>query len=81
MNAADPYARLRDMLAAKGTTATGEANGGKAGGSPSEQLLAHFKMLNEQLARSATTSDEVARVFDVDSQAHKGQSGSVAAGP
>ncbi|KAA1233172.1 type VI secretion system membrane subunit TssM [Agrobacterium tumefaciens] len=72
VNAADPYARLRDMLAAKGAAAAGEqANGGKAGGSPSEQLLAHFKMLNEQLARSATTSDEVAKVFDVDSQLTK----------
>ncbi|WP_421404841.1 type VI secretion system membrane subunit TssM [Agrobacterium fabrum] len=71
VSAADPYARLRDMLAAKGAAAGEQANGGKAGGSPSEQLLADFKMLNEQLARSATTSDEVAKVFDVDSQLTK----------
>lgn len=72
MNAADPYARLRDMLATKGAATTGEQpNGDKTGGSPSEQLLAHFKLLNEQLARSATTSDEVAKVFDVDSQLTK----------
>lgn len=72
VNAADPYARLRDMLATKGAATTGEqANGDKTGGSPSEQLLAHFKLLNEQLARSATTSDEVAKVFDVDSQLTK----------
>lgn len=72
VNASDPYARLRDMLATKGAATTGEqANGDKTGGSPSEQLLAHFKLLNEQLARSATTSDEVAKVFDVDSQLTK----------
>ena len=72
VNAADPYARLRDMLATKGAATTGEQpNGDKTGGSPSEQLLAHFKLLNEQLARSATTSDEVAKVFDVDSQLTK----------
>lgn len=72
VNASDPYARLRDMAATKGAATTGEqANGDKTGGSPSEQLLAHFKLLNEQLARSATTSDEVAKVFDVDSQLTK----------
>jgi type VI secretion system protein ImpL len=72
VNASDPYARLRDMLATKDAATTGEqANGDKTGGSPSEQLLAHFKLLNEQLARSATTSDEVAKVFDVDSQLTK----------
>lgn len=72
VNASDPYARLRDMAATKGVATTGEqANGDKTGGSPSEQLLAHFKLLNEQLARSATTSDEVAKVFDVDSQLTK----------
>ncbi len=72
VNASDPYARLRDMLATKGAATTGEqVNGDKTGGSPSEQLLAHFKLLNEQLARSATTSDEVAKVFDVDSQLTK----------
>ncbi|QTK82976.1 type VI secretion system membrane subunit TssM [Agrobacterium tumefaciens] len=72
VNASDPYARLRDMLATKGAATTGEqGNGDKTGGSPSEQLLAHFKLLNEQLARSATTSDEVAKVFDVDSQLTK----------
>ncbi|MBO0131863.1 type VI secretion system membrane subunit TssM [Agrobacterium burrii] len=73
VNAADPYARLRDMLAAKSGTppAGGETSAGKGAASPSEQLLANFKMLNEQLARSATTSDEVARVFDVDSQLTK----------
>ncbi|NSZ66019.1 type VI secretion system membrane subunit TssM [Agrobacterium tumefaciens] len=72
VNASDPYARLRDMLATKSAATTGEqANGDKTGGSPSEQLLAHFKLLNEQLARSATTSDEVAKVFDVDSQLTK----------
>ncbi|EHJ97345.1 type VI secretion system membrane subunit TssM [Agrobacterium tumefaciens] len=72
VNASDPYARLRDMLATKGAATAGEqANGDKTGGSPSEQLLAHFKLLNEQLARSATTSDEVAKVFDVDSQLTK----------
>ncbi|MQB13352.1 type VI secretion system membrane subunit TssM [Agrobacterium sp. ICMP 6402] len=73
VNAADPYARLRDMLAAKsGAPPAGrETSAGKGAASPSEQLLANFKMLNEQLARSATTSDEVARVFDVDSQLTK----------
>lgn len=72
VNASDPYARLRDMLATKDAATTGEqANGDKTGGSPSEQLLAHFKLLNEQLARSATTSNEVAKVFDVDSQLTK----------
>lgn len=72
VNASDPYARLRDMLETKDAATTGEqANGDKTGGSPSEQLLAHFKLLNEQLARSATTSDEVAKVFDVDSQLTK----------
>ncbi len=72
VNASDPYARLRDMLATKGAATAGEqADGDKTGGSPSEQLLAHFKLLNEQLARSATTSDEVAKVFDVDSQLTK----------
>ena len=72
VNASDPYARLRDILATKDAATTGEqANGDKTGGSPSEQLLAHFKLLNEQLARSATTSDEVAKVFDVDSQLTK----------
>ncbi len=72
VNASDPYARLRDMLATKGAATAGQqADGDKTGGSPSEQLLAHFKLLNEQLARSATTSDEVAKVFDVDSQLTK----------
>ncbi|MCZ4431470.1 type VI secretion system membrane subunit TssM [Agrobacterium sp. SOY23] len=73
VNAADPYARLRDMLAEKAAApaAGGETAGGKAAGTPAEQLLAHFKVLNEQLARSATTSDEVAKVFDVDSQLTK----------
>lgn len=73
VNAVDPYARLRDMLAAKSGAppAGGETSAGKGAASPSEQLLANFKMLNEQLARSATTSDEVARVFDVDSQLTK----------
>ncbi|MBA8801390.1 type VI secretion system protein ImpL [Agrobacterium sp. RC10-4-1] len=72
VNASDPYARLRDMAATKGAATTGEqANGDKTVGSPSEQLLAHFKLLNEQLARSATTSDDVAKVFDVDSQLTK----------
>ncbi|KAA3499325.1 type VI secretion system membrane subunit TssM [Rhizobium rhizogenes] len=73
VNTADPYARLRDMLAAKSGAppAGGETSAGKGAASPSEQLLANFKVLNEQLARSATTSDEVARVFDVDSQLTK----------
>lgn len=73
VDAADPYARLRDMLAAKSTAAPsdGQTGSNKAAGSPSEQLLANLKTLNEQLARSSTTSDEVAKVFDVDSQLTK----------
>jgi type VI secretion system protein ImpL len=76
VDAADPYARLREMLAAKGPGAgqpveTATGNGTKQTGSPSEQLLANIKALHEQLARSSTTSDEVARVFDVDSQLTK----------
>ncbi|NTF33715.1 type VI secretion system membrane subunit TssM [Rhizobium skierniewicense] len=74
VDAADPYARLREMLAAKGpaqTDTSNQANGGKQAGSPSEQLLANIKALHEQLARSSTTSDEVAKVFDVDSQLTK----------
>ncbi|NTJ44597.1 type VI secretion system membrane subunit TssM [Agrobacterium larrymoorei] len=73
VDAADPYARLRDMLAANApsTPSSGQNGEGRQAGTPSEQLLANIKSLNEQLARSATTSDEVARVFDVDSQLTK----------
>ncbi|POO55578.1 type VI secretion system membrane subunit TssM [Agrobacterium rosae] len=76
VDAADPYARLREMLAAKGSGSSEQANsnganGSMEAGSPSEQLLADIKALHEQLARSSTTSDEVARVFDVDSQLTK----------
>lgn len=75
VDAADPYARLREMLADKGpekaqTHANGQASDARSG-SPSEQLLANIKTLHEQLARSSTTSDEVAKVFDVDSQLTK----------
>lgn len=75
VEAADPYARLREMLADKGagapqTPASGQTTDARSG-SPSEQLLANIKALHEQLARSSTTSDEVAKVFDVDSQLTK----------
>ncbi len=75
VDAADPYARLREMLADKGpdkaqAPANGQASDARSG-SPSEQLLANIKTLHEQLARSSTTSDEVAKVFDVDSQLTK----------
>lgn len=73
VNAVDPYARLRDMLAEKSAASVADAQSAenKTAGTPSEQLLANLKTLNEQLARSSTTSDEVAKVFDVDSQLTK----------
>ncbi len=71
VNAADPYARLRDAFAAKPGTGSTPASQKPETDTPGAMLLTKIKALHDQLARSATSSAEVAKVFDVDSQLTK----------
>ncbi|WP_337270438.1 type VI secretion system membrane subunit TssM [Oryzifoliimicrobium ureilyticus] len=71
VNAPDPYGRLRDLNPANSAVSAVTGGDKQANQNPAQSLLAALKSLNEQLARSSTSSDEVAKVFDVDSQLTK----------
>ncbi|KPF45779.1 type VI secretion system membrane subunit TssM [Rhizobium sp. AAP43] len=59
----DPYGGLREMLDANaGESADGQAQ------TEMQQLIARLSVLGEQLSRATTSSAELAKVFDVDSQ-------------
>ncbi|TRL41318.1 type VI secretion system membrane subunit TssM [Rhizobium straminoryzae] len=67
----DPYAGLRDLLGAPDTNkATGEATGlsDQKQLPPLRQLVSTIQKLREQLSRASTSTETLAKVFDVDGQ-------------
>ncbi|MDP9837043.1 type VI secretion system protein ImpL [Neorhizobium huautlense] len=69
-NAPDPYAGLREALAEPTDGAAAAGTGQPADGPKSQigQLQAALQKVADQLFRATTSTAEVARVFDVDSQ-------------
>ncbi|MFB9914485.1 type VI secretion system membrane subunit TssM [Rhizobium paknamense] len=70
MEAPDPYGKLRDALQPPAESEK-SATDGKKPVSQVDAILPRIDTLHDQLARSATSSAEVAKVFDVDGQLTK----------
>lgn len=71
MAAPDPYGKLRDALDASTSERSGKAPADGKAISQVDAFLPLIDNLHDQLSRSATSSAEVAKVFDVDSQLTK----------
>lgn len=67
-NAPDPFGRLREALAAPSGGVSASAQSPDAPKSQIGQLEPALQKVQEQLSRATTSTAEVAKVFDVDSQ-------------
>ncbi|TWD46098.1 type VI secretion system protein ImpL [Agrobacterium vitis] len=71
MAAPDPYGKLRDALDAPAADPSGKSATDSKNLAQVDAILPLLDNLHDQLSRSATSSAEVAKVFDVDSQLTK----------